>query len=613
MKNKKILIFTVLFILLIVSGYFFFSNRDKSEQKVLKSTYDISKDYLLLRLRTDEILINAEEYDDYSTWNKEMAAIIKDWNELEKNSKALEESATKESNKNALNINLIQTANAYTAKEITDIYDKAPRFKGIATLAKHLGVDAKRAQLILNQAQNETTAEGWTEAGDTLQKLETTAVVIKDGCKVAGFVGGVVLTGGTAGLATAGTLTQVTTVVVGVDLALEVTEDGAQIALGDKNKISSFVKDVRTVTEPIANVMTITNIPSNLGNAFGKFDSIMVGLEQFRESAQEGKVIGIDLTNFEYHPPFQVIRQTKYPGELTVAEMDKAEVEEWLESLNKKYEPMSEEEVKEFLEKTPTTSDSNKTESIKEEKKEDENKTSKTGNENENTSGLAGTSWKGTLSSMSGGDKEKRSIDFDFTLNNDGSVGGSSFKRWVQEGDRIKLYGEDESLGYYEFKTFREELQLTKIVIGEEIIQPGEEYMGGIAPGGFIQKKSNSDKEGFESHGDAMPISEYNEMEEKGLFGNISDVTEILGEPDVKTTDDKGRIVYIYYDLVQYSSGNLGSVKMAFYNEEDYKKYVENMGGSWESNKENWDKSGGGIRANSEMKSADTFKKIYGE
>jgi len=97
------------------------------------------------------------------------------------------------------------------------------------------------------------------------------------------------------------------------------------------------------------------------------------------------------------------------------------------------------------------------------------------------------------------------------------------------------------------------------------------------------------------------------------LFGNISDVTEILGEPDVKTTDDKGRIVYIYYDLVQYSSGNLGSVKMAFYNEEDYKKYVENMGGSWESNKENWDKSGGGIRANSEMKSADTFKKIYGE
>jgi len=350
MKNKKILVVLVLIITVVV-GFFLYTNRDKNdEEEVLQLTYDISKEYLSLRLRTDKILVDADKYSDYSSWNEDMTNLIQDWENLGKKSQELENSATDEAEKVSVNFQVIQTANAYTSKEITSIYDKAPKFKGIATLAKHLGVDAKRAQLILNQAQDEATAEGWTEAGDTFQKLETTAVAIKDGCKVTGYVGGMVITSGAAGgFATVGTLTQVTTVVVGVDLALEVTEDGAQIALGDKNKVSSFVKDVRTVTEPVANVLTITNIPNNLGTAFGKFDSVMVGLEQFRDTVQEGKVIGIDLKNFEYHPSFQVIKNTQYPGDITVAEMEMAEVEEWIKSINKDYEPMTKEEVQEFL------------------------------------------------------------------------------------------------------------------------------------------------------------------------------------------------------------------------------------------------------------------------
>jgi hypothetical protein len=350
MKNKKILVILVL-IIIVVIGFFFYTNRDKNdEEKVLQLTYDISKEYLSLRLRTDKILVDADKYSDYSSWNEDMTNLIQDWENLGKKSQELENSATNVAEKISVNFQVIQMANAYTSKEITSIYDKAPKFKGIATLAKHLGVDAKRAQLILNQAQDEATAEGWTEAGDTFQKLETTAVAIKDGCKVTGYVGGMVITSGAAGgFATLGTLTQVTTVVVGVDLALEVTEDGAQIALGDKNKVSSFVKDVRTVTEPVANVLTITNIPNNLGTAFGKFDSVMVGLEQFRDTVQEGKVIGIDLKNFEYHPSFQVIKNTQYPGDITVAEMEMAEVEEWIKSINKDYKPMTKEEVQEFL------------------------------------------------------------------------------------------------------------------------------------------------------------------------------------------------------------------------------------------------------------------------
>lgn len=611
MKNKKLVIFIVL-IFLIAAGYFLLANRDKDEQQALESTYDLSKEYLLLRLRTDDILVNAKKYSEHSKWNEDMTKLIQDWKNLEKKSTELESTSGKIAEEVAFNSKLILTANAYTAKEINAIYDKAPRFKGIATLAKHLGVDAKRAQTILDQAQAETTAEGWTEAGDTLQKLETSAVVIKDGCKVAGYVGGVVITGGAAGgFAAAGTLAQVTTVVVGVDLALEVTEDSAQIAMGDKNKISSFVKDIRTVTEPVASVLTITNIPNNIGNAFGKFDSVMIGLEQFRDTVQEGKVVGIDLKNFEYHPPFQRIKQAKYPGTVTVAEMEKAEVEEWLQSLNKKYEPMTKEEIEEFL--ATSNKEIKQEEGVVEKEKEVNNNSIGKSNKDSESNKLIGTSWKGTVQSDPYEGEEIKKVDFDFVLKENDVIEGKSFKKWTQDGDRIKVFVEGESGDYYEFKIYEKEMLLTNIFTNGELVQPGARYSGGIAPWGFIYPKSDSQGVDSQATGDAMPFSEFNEMSNNGEFKNIAMVTEKLGEPDVKTMDDKGRTIYIYYDLVKYDSGNLGSVKMSFYNEEQYRSYVENMGGSWDSNKENWDVSGGGIRASEEIKPKDTFKSTYGE
>jgi len=340
-------------LLIIFLGSFYYYNLQKQnfiqEETTLLQTVDISKKYIVLRLETDNVLTNAKNYENYESWNTEMTKIINDWSKLEQQSQALNAMASETAKKVAFNFTLIKTAHAYSAKEITDIYDKAPKLKGIATLANHLGVDAKRAQAILNQAQAEISSEIFTEEGKAFENLENTAIVVKDGCKVAGFVGGVVLTGGTAGFAAASTLTQVSVVVAGADLALEITEDGAQIALGDKNKVTSLVKDVRTVTEPIASVLSITNIPENLGSAYGKIDAVMIGLEKFRQTAQEGKVIGIDLTNFESHRPFQVIRKTQYPKTLSVAEMEKTEVEEWLKSLNKQQTQMSNTEVLDYL------------------------------------------------------------------------------------------------------------------------------------------------------------------------------------------------------------------------------------------------------------------------
>mgnify|MGYP002476543411 CR=1 FL=1 len=60
----------------------------------------------------------------------------------------------------------------------------------------------------MDKAQAEITSGVFTEEGDAFETLENTATVVKDGCKVVGFVGGVVVTGGVAGLAAAGTVAQ---------------------------------------------------------------------------------------------------------------------------------------------------------------------------------------------------------------------------------------------------------------------------------------------------------------------------------------------------------------------------------------------------------------------
>lgn len=345
MSKKNIFLLVSFIIIISVLAFFLFRNNKKIDQIVYEDTLTISKEYLVLRYKTDNVLVNAKDYESYDDWNEEIASIIQEWEILESKALELEKNADEMSNEITA-FNMIKSAYAkdYTYAEVQAIVEKAPAGRQIRTLAQHLGVDAKRAQLILNQSQDMATREAWGEAGDTFENLENQAIVIKDTCKVTVYVGGLVATGGAVGA-----VAQVTTVVVGVDLALEVTEDSAQIALGDRNKVSSFVKDVRTVTEPIASVLTITNVPSNLGSAYGKFDSVMVGLEQFRDTIQEGKVIGINLKDFEYHPPFQVIKNTKYPGDITVAEMEMAEVEEWIKSINKDYKPMTQEEVQEFL------------------------------------------------------------------------------------------------------------------------------------------------------------------------------------------------------------------------------------------------------------------------
>ena len=599
--KKTIMAVVGVALVLLVGAFYFFNKKtpdQTQEQVVLAQSYAVSVEYLSLRQQTENVLEKAESFGDYDSWKAEMEEITKNWKNLEQKSSELEKTANEIANEE-VGMEIIPSVLAYEKEEINKIIDSAPMGKKIMTLAKHLGTDAKHAQLILNQAQDETSREAYGEEGDVFEKCEQNSMRIKNGCKVVGFVGGVVLSGGTSAIVASGALATTATVVVGADLVLEVTDDEARIALGDKNKVSEMVSGVRTVTEPAAAILTLANIPGNLSKGIDKLSAVSFGADQVKSVIQDEKVLGISIKTDE-----------KGEAKAEIAGLTEEELSKWREE-NKAIK--SNESAKEVINNAKLAIEKKVIEKENEVKQAKEKKEVAEKSDNNTENSVAGSGWKGTLSSMSGGDNEKRTIDFDFTLNQDGSVNGTSFKKWKQEGDRIKLYGEDESMGYYEFKIGKKDLLLTKIVIGDEIIQPGEEYMGGIAPGGFLDRKSGAKDEDSQSSKDAMPIADYNEMDDKGILKNISSVEKYLGEPDIKTTDDNGRIVYVYYDLVEYESGNLGSVKMAFYNEDDYKSYIKNMGASWESNKENWDESGGGIRVTSEIKSADTFKQQYGK
>jgi len=322
---------------------------DRASQELLRDTIGLSQEYLDLRWQSELILTTASSYSDYETWDEEMTELTLAWEAFERKSDTLGKDASIFIKDKKTTFHLVPIASAITAQEISNVFDRAPAGKKIKTLASHLGVDAKHAYAILKQAQAQMEADAWNEAGDVFQKLETAAIVIKDGCKVAGFVGGVIISGGTAGLAAASTATKAAVIVSGVDLTLEVTEDAANIALGNKNKVAELVGNVRVVTDPLATILNINSVPDNLASGFDKFNAVMLGLDQFRIAAQEGKVVGVNL------PTYQGQVETTEKGKIEAAAMSEDEIDDWLLQFGLKRVNGSFEEVLEQAKKIAQT------------------------------------------------------------------------------------------------------------------------------------------------------------------------------------------------------------------------------------------------------------------
>lgn len=480
---KKI-IAILLFLLILGTGAFFFLSSkqgiERQEQAVLNLTLKTSTQYLALRYRTDNVLTHAQNFDSSDKWKQEIADIISDWQTLENQARDLETKA------NTLpvqevSINLIKPVSAYDRNEISNIFDSAPAGKKIATLAKYLGVDAKRAQMILNQDQDQVTADAWNDAGDTFQKLETSAVTIKDGCKIAGFVGTTALTGGSSTIFSGSTLSQVSLIVSGADLTLEIVDDGAKIALGNHNKISTLASDTRKATEPLSGILTITTLPGNLSKGIEKLNALSFTAEQLNSTAQEGKIIGIEIPALTIDQNQKFTNIKKYKSSVYISKIDPGEVDKWLSDTNLPSDPETTQTIEAALklgnpsptaENNPADSSNNK-------------------NLSDNPSlDLSGTSWRGVLTNKYGQDLLKtRTNDFEITLNQDGScTTKTSSYTWKQSGNMLMLYGQNESAGYHVFELSGNSLIFRKIVYDGHDVPAGSEFMNATAPEGTLYK-----------------------------------------------------------------------------------------------------------------------------
>ncbi|MFA6814210.1 MAG: hypothetical protein GX943_00130 [Candidatus Pacebacteria bacterium] len=323
---KKTIIILITALILLSAGLFFFLNNQRSDQTqdqlVLEQTLSISSQYASLRYQTERVLLNVTEYSGYDAWSDNLSKIIKEWEVLEEDALALESSAN-EMAEEKLTFNLTRKAFAYNLEEADQVISSAPPQKRIATLAKYYGVDAKMAQLILNQTADQMSSEAFRGEGDVFEKCEQNSMRIKNGAKVTVFVGTVVATGGASAFAASGALAQTAVVVSGADLVLEVTDDEARIALGDKNKVSSMVSKMRTVTEPAAGILAIANIPGNVSKAIDKLGIVNLGADQIRSVVQDEKILGISIK----------IDQ-KGETKTTIASLSKEELAQWKEDNN---------------------------------------------------------------------------------------------------------------------------------------------------------------------------------------------------------------------------------------------------------------------------------------
>ena len=294
---KKIFPIAIVSLVIVMAvGFLFLKKENKAptlDQSVYEKTLSVSKEYTLLRYRTENVLEKAREYRDYDKWNTEMSAVIDGWKVLESKVVELEKEADKMANEKT-SFNFVKDVSAYTTVEIQKVIESAPAGKTVRTLAKHLGVDVKMAQLILNQTQDQVTRESYGEEGDVFETCEQNSMRIKNGAKVTVFVGGVVLTGGASGV-----LATTATVVGGADLVLEVADDEARIALGDKNKVSEMVNKARAVTEPAASILTIANMPGNVSKAMEKVSAFAFAGDQIRSAIQDEKILGISIKTDE--------------------------------------------------------------------------------------------------------------------------------------------------------------------------------------------------------------------------------------------------------------------------------------------------------------------------
>jgi hypothetical protein len=272
--------------------------------------------------------------------------------------------------------------------------------------------------------------------------------------------------------------------------------------LGNHNKISSIVGDVRTITEPIANVLSITDIPNNLENGFEKFSAVMIALESFRWAAQEGKIIGIELPAYEKTEEFANIK--KYKAPIYVSTLSQEEVNpRLLEHQNTSIENEQRKD-QEALEALINNLESYLT-TTKKTTEEPQKTTTKS--QTDDMVGVREWTFRWTSSESAAEESDEWMINF----LEDGTVEGSPFEdrdyedderendvvpTWTKEGNIVRIYNADlgNNDNYYEFTLQGNTLVFIKLVgpdseWNRDERLAGSDFFGGKFFEGELQKQ----------------------------------------------------------------------------------------------------------------------------
>lgn len=342
MKHKNILIYAAagIIVLAVVAVLLFVFFRKSEEQAdVFSQTNSIAREYVLLRYETDQLLIHAQEYPTYEAWNTEMDFILMRWENLEAHASILQANIKHIQNESSAYRNTAFAA--YTPQEIMDIFDSAPpRGTGIRPLeylAEQLGTDARRAFEILKLAGDQIDAETWDAEGDLFERLQKTAEGIGTSCKIAVYVGGIILT--VPATTTVGAIVGGAGLIAsGLDLVAEVGETGSKLFAGYNSDAVVIFGDLRKYTTPIAAIIGFGSTFYDYKNwdRWGKVSAIMFGGDQLTSLVVEEKVVGIEIDkiattilNFSFAPS----------GKVEAAVLGEEDLREWLSDNNISTEP----------------------------------------------------------------------------------------------------------------------------------------------------------------------------------------------------------------------------------------------------------------------------------
>lgn len=305
MKRPAVMAIACMIVVLICIATVLLVRHSEEEESydILSQTHIISQEYVKLRYQTERLLTNHDTYPNYDAWNMELELLILRWENLEKHATILSRNA--ESETDATGYPGLQKVNAYTAREITHIFDSAPRGNGtrpIMYLAEQLGVDARTAFNVLKISQAQIEADAWDEAGDIFEILQNAAEAVQTGCKITAYVGGAILSGGATSTIGA-VLSNASMIVSGADLVLEIGETTSKIAAGYNSDAVAFFDDIRGYTKPPAAILGFTNTFYDYGNwdSWGQVSAIIFTGEQVTSLLVEDEIAGgaiDDLTGF---------------------------------------------------------------------------------------------------------------------------------------------------------------------------------------------------------------------------------------------------------------------------------------------------------------------------